>query len=59
MAGLQSSEDRMMIDSVIWSQYDNVTDTQTHRQPRRCSNNRRNALRSGGENVTIIRTCNG
>jgi len=27
MAGLQSSEGRMMIDSVVWAQYINVTDT--------------------------------
>jgi len=29
MAGLQSGEGRMMIDSVVWSQYNNVTDTHT------------------------------
>jgi len=29
MAGLQSGEDRIMIDSVVWAQYINVTDTQT------------------------------
>jgi len=29
MAGLQSGEGRMMIDSVVWAQYINVTDTQT------------------------------
>jgi len=28
MAGLQSGEGRMMIDSVIWAQYINVTDRQ-------------------------------
>jgi len=43
MAGLQSGEDRMMIDSVVWAQY--VTDTQPHRQPRRQSKCRANALR--------------
>jgi len=31
MAGLQSAEDRMMLDSVVWAQYINVTDTQTDR----------------------------
>jgi len=30
MAGLQSDEGRMMIDSVVWAQHINVTDTQTH-----------------------------
>jgi len=29
MARLQSGEGRMMIDSVIWAQHINVTDTQT------------------------------
>jgi len=29
MAGLQSGEGRMMIDSVLWVQYINVTDTHT------------------------------
>jgi len=37
MAGLQSDEGRMMIDSVVWAQYVNVTDRQTDRQPRRHS----------------------
>jgi len=27
MAGLQSGEGRMMIDSVVWAQYINVTDS--------------------------------
>jgi len=31
MAGLQSGEGRMMIDSVVWPQYVNVTDTQPRR----------------------------
>jgi len=30
MAGLQSGKGRMMIDSVIWAQYINVTHTHTH-----------------------------
>jgi len=29
MAGLQSGEGRMMIDSVVWAQYVNVTDRHT------------------------------
>jgi len=29
MAGLQSGEGRMIIDSVVWAQYINVTDTRT------------------------------
>jgi len=33
MAGLQSGEVRMMIDSVVWAQYVNVTDTQTATSP--------------------------
>jgi len=33
MAGLQSGEGRMMIDSVVWAQYINVTDTQTATSP--------------------------
>jgi len=45
MAGLQSEESRMMIDSVVWAQYINVTDTQTAIQPRRHSNSCPNALR--------------
>jgi len=32
MAGLQSGEDHMMIDLVIWAQYINVSDTLTARQ---------------------------
>jgi len=35
MAGLQPSEGRMMIDLVVWAQYINVRDTQTHIQPLR------------------------
>jgi len=31
-AGLQSAEGRMMIDSVVWAQYINVTDRHTDRQ---------------------------
>jgi len=30
MAGLQSSEGRMMIDSVVWAQYISATDTDSH-----------------------------
>jgi len=32
MAGLQSGKGLMMIDSVVWAQYINVTDRQTDRQ---------------------------
>jgi len=31
VAGLQSDEGRMVIDSAVWAQYTNVTDTQTDR----------------------------
>jgi len=48
IAGLQFREGRTMIDSVVWAQYINVSDTQTDRQtilqPRRHSNSRPNAL---------------
>jgi len=37
MAGLQPVEGHMMIDSVVWAQYINVTDTRTDRQLRRHS----------------------
>jgi len=37
MAGLQSGEGRMMIDSVVWAQYINVTDTQTATSPQQMS----------------------
>jgi len=33
IAGLQSGEGRMMIASVVWTQYINVTDTQTATSP--------------------------
>jgi len=33
IAGLQSGEGSMMIDSVVWAQYINVTDTQTATSP--------------------------
>jgi len=33
MAGLQSGEGRIVIDSVVWAQYINVTDTQSHTSP--------------------------
>jgi len=39
MAGLQTGEGCMTIDSVVWAQYTNVTD----RQPRRHSNSCPNA----------------
>jgi len=51
MAGLQSGESRMMIDSVVWAQNVNVTHTHTHRQPRRHSKCRANALRRAAKNL--------
>jgi len=53
MAGLQSGEGRMMIDSVVWAQYISVTDRRTYTQPRRHSNSRRNALRRAAKLVTV------
>jgi len=53
MAGLQSDESRMMIDSVVWAQHIEVIDTQTATQPRRDSNSRTNELRSGGKSWTL------
>jgi len=47
MAGLQSGEGRMMIDSVVWAQYINVTNTQTATSPLQMPPY---ALASGGEN---------
>jgi len=49
MAGLQSGEGRMMIDSVVWAQYINVTNT----QPRRHSKCRSNALRQAAKTEPI------
>jgi len=55
MAGLQCDEGRMMINSVVWAQYINVTDTHTQR---RChSNSRSNALHSGGINWAQTMLC--
>jgi len=48
MAGLQSG---MMINSVVWVQYINVTDTQTNTQPRRYSNSHLNAVRLAAKNA--------
>jgi len=49
MAGLQSGEGRMMIDSVVWTQHINMTDTQRATHPRRDSNSRPDVLRFGGK----------
>jgi len=49
IVGLQSREGRLMIDSIVWAQYTNMTDTQTATQPRRQSNSRPNALRRAAE----------
>jgi len=55
--GLQYGEGRMMIDSVVWAQYINVTDTQTdtqtHRQPRRRSKWSANAWRRAARIVEV------
>jgi len=55
MAGLiQSDEGLMMIGSVVWAQYINVTGRQTDRQPHHSSNSRPNAVyASSCENVNI------
>jgi len=45
MAKLKAGEGCVMIDSVVWEQYINVTDTQIDKQPRRHSNCRANAPR--------------
>jgi len=54
MAGLQSGEGRMIIDSVVWAQYINVTDTHTDTHPRRHSNSRPNALQQAAKNYYDI-----
>jgi len=53
-AGVQSREGRIMIDSVVWVQDINVTDSQPSTQSRRDSNSRANAVRSGGKNYHMI-----
>jgi len=50
MAGLQSGEGRMMIDSVVWAQYINVTDTQTATSP---YNMPRQRTASGGKEFNL------
>jgi len=53
-AWLQSGEGRMMIDSVVWAQYINVTDT----PPSRHSKGRANALRQKSARECVnLRTC--
>jgi len=56
MAGLQSGDGRMMIDSDVWVQYINVTDTHTDRQTRRRSRCRSNALRRAAKNLPAAQT---
>jgi len=53
MAGLQSGYGRMMIDSVVWAQYINVTDRQTDRHIAiaKC---RVNALRRAAETFSCF-----
>jgi len=50
MTGLQSDEGGLMIDSVVWAQYINVTD----RQPRRHSKCRANALRRAAKSIKVF-----
>jgi len=47
MAGQQSCEGRMMIDSVVWAQYINDRQTDRHRHHSRCH---ANALRQAAKN---------
>jgi len=47
MAGLQSGECRMMIDSVVWAQYINVTDSHVV-----TANAALTQYASGGKNIT-------
>jgi len=47
MAGLRSGEGRLMIDSVVWAQYINVTDTQTATSPQQMPRQR---TAPGGKN---------
>jgi len=54
VAGLQSGEGSMLIDSVVWAQFVNVTDTQPHKQPRRHNKFRTNALRREAKNVRLL-----
>jgi len=54
LIGRQAGEGRMIIDSVVWKQYINVTDTQTATQPRRHSNSPPNALRRAAKMVEQI-----
>jgi len=53
MAGLQSGKGYMMIDSVIWAQYINVTD----RQPRHHSKCHSNALCRVANTARNIKDC--
>jgi len=53
MAVLQSGEGRMMVDSVVWAQCINVTDTQTATQTHVSTTIA--ALRSGGKNRRIYK----
>jgi len=50
MAGLQSGEGRMTIDSVVWAQYINVIDTQTATSPQQMQ---RQGTASGGKNSSL------
>jgi len=59
MAELQAGESRTMIDSVIWAQYINVTNTETDRQPRRHNKGCANALRRTAKNFIPFLTVRG
>jgi len=50
-AGLQYGEGRMMIDSVVWAQHINVTDTQTATSPQQMPRQR---TASGGKNGRTV-----
>jgi len=56
MAGLQYGEGRTMMDSVVWAQHINVTDSQTTTQPCRDGNICLNALCLGGEKQIVKRS---
>jgi len=53
MAGLQSGEGHTMIDSVVWAQYVNVTDTQNPRHRSKCCVN---ALCRAAKTMELIKT---
>jgi len=52
MAGLQSGGSRLIIDSVVWAQHINETDTHTDRQPHRHNKCCTNALHRAAKIIT-------